>query len=190
MHASGQQRALIVLLATEGLQNKDIAERVGLDRHQVSLWQERFLDGGTDALRMHSPRSRRPATTTAAPRVVRTFPSFQQLTRAPASDAGGQSRKLNRRARHVIANLSSALLMRYQPTRCAVETPPTALSARMTGTLIWDGLVRVVKRRMSSSLLSRGCRDHIRAATPEARALAPEVPPSVMTWFAPKPVVS
>ena len=60
-----QQRALVVLLAAEGRQNKDIAVQVGLDRRQVALWRQRFLDGGIDALRKDAPRSGRPATVTA-----------------------------------------------------------------------------------------------------------------------------
>ena len=40
-----QQRALVVLLAAKGLQNKDIAVEAGLDRRQVALWRQRFLDG-------------------------------------------------------------------------------------------------------------------------------------------------
>lgn len=60
-----QQRALVVLLAAEGRQNKDIAVEAGLDRRQVALWRERFLNGGIDALRKDAPRSGRPATITA-----------------------------------------------------------------------------------------------------------------------------
>ena len=60
-----QQRARVVLLATQGLQNKDIALQVGLDRRQVALWRQRFLDGGIDALRKDAPRTGRPATVTA-----------------------------------------------------------------------------------------------------------------------------
>ncbi len=60
-----QQRALVGLLAAEGLQNKDIAVHVGLARRQVAMWRERFLVGGIDALRKDSPRSGRPATITA-----------------------------------------------------------------------------------------------------------------------------
>ena len=56
-----QQRARIVLLAAKGLQNKDIAAEVGLDRRQVAMWRQRFLDGGIDALRKDAPRSGRPA---------------------------------------------------------------------------------------------------------------------------------
>ena len=52
-----QQRACIVLLAAKGMQNKDIAVEVGLDRRQVALWRERFLVGGIDALRKDAPRS-------------------------------------------------------------------------------------------------------------------------------------
>tara|TARA_B100001105_G_scaffold171903_1_gene138400 strand:+ start:19543 stop:19848 length:306 start_codon:yes stop_codon:yes gene_type:complete len=60
-----QQRALVVLLAAQGRQNKDIAVEAGLDRRQVALWRERFLSGGIDALRKDAPRSGRPATITA-----------------------------------------------------------------------------------------------------------------------------
>jgi DNA-binding NarL/FixJ family response regulator len=41
-----QQRARIILLAAKGMQNKDIAAEVGLDRRQVALWRARFLEGG------------------------------------------------------------------------------------------------------------------------------------------------
>ena len=60
-----QQRALVVLLAAQGLQNKQIAVEAGLDRRQVALWRQRFVDGGIDALRKDAPRSGRPATVTA-----------------------------------------------------------------------------------------------------------------------------
>ena len=60
-----QQRALVVLLAAEGRQNKDIAIEAGLDRRQVALWRQRFLAGGIDALRKDASRSGRPATITA-----------------------------------------------------------------------------------------------------------------------------
>jgi transposase len=60
-----QQRAQVILLAADGLQNKDIAVGVGLDRRQVALWRQRFLEGGVDALRKDAPRSGRPATITA-----------------------------------------------------------------------------------------------------------------------------
>jgi len=36
------QRARIVLLAAEGMQNKDIASQVGVGRVQVSRWRERW----------------------------------------------------------------------------------------------------------------------------------------------------
>jgi transposase len=60
-----QQRALVILLAAEGMQNKDIAAQAALDRRQVALWRQRFLDGGIDALRKDAPRSGRPATVRA-----------------------------------------------------------------------------------------------------------------------------
>ena len=60
-----RQRALVVLLAAKGWQNKEIAVKAGLDRRQVALWRQRFLDGGIAALGKDAPRSGRPATVTA-----------------------------------------------------------------------------------------------------------------------------
>ena len=60
-----QQRARVILLAARGLQNKDIAVEVALDRRQVALWRQRFLEGGIDALRQDAPRSGRTPTVTA-----------------------------------------------------------------------------------------------------------------------------
>lgn len=39
----------MILLVAEGPQNKDIAIQVELDRRQVALWRQPFLDGGTPA---------------------------------------------------------------------------------------------------------------------------------------------
>jgi DNA-binding CsgD family transcriptional regulator len=38
------QRARIVLLAAQGLQNKDIAEQLGIGRVQVARWRERYVE--------------------------------------------------------------------------------------------------------------------------------------------------
>ena len=65
VEARVRQRALVILLAAEGWQNKDIAVEAGLDRRQVALWRQRFVDGGIDALRQDAPRTGRPATVTA-----------------------------------------------------------------------------------------------------------------------------
>jgi FixJ family two-component response regulator len=40
------QRAQIVLLAAQGMQNKDIAEQLGIGRVQVARWRERYLQSG------------------------------------------------------------------------------------------------------------------------------------------------
>ena len=53
------------MLSAEGWQNKYVALQVGLDRRQVAVWRQRFLDGGIAALRKDAPRSGRPATFTA-----------------------------------------------------------------------------------------------------------------------------
>jgi FixJ family two-component response regulator len=43
------QRARIVLLAAQGLQNKDIAEQLSVGRVQVARWRERYMESGVGA---------------------------------------------------------------------------------------------------------------------------------------------
>lgn len=66
VEARVQQRARVILLAAEGWQNKDIAEEVKLDRRQVALWRQRFLDGGLQALLQDAMRSGRTPSVSSA----------------------------------------------------------------------------------------------------------------------------
>lgn len=54
------QRARMVLLAAQGMRNKDIAEQLDMGRAQVSRWRERFaqwrLAGITNELPRGAPR--------------------------------------------------------------------------------------------------------------------------------------
>lgn len=54
-------RAKIVLLAAEGLENKQIGERVDLPRQVVSKWRKRFFDERVAGLQ-DRPRRGRPPT--------------------------------------------------------------------------------------------------------------------------------
>ena len=54
------QRAQIVLLAAQGLQNKDIAEQLGIGRVQVARWRERFLEFGLQGIERDLPRGAPP----------------------------------------------------------------------------------------------------------------------------------
>jgi transposase len=54
------QRAQIVLMAAQGLQNKDIAEQLGIGRVQVSRWRERYLEGGLQGIERDLPRGAPP----------------------------------------------------------------------------------------------------------------------------------
>ncbi|MFO0146417.1 MAG: helix-turn-helix domain-containing protein, partial [Betaproteobacteria bacterium] len=44
------QRARIVLLAAQGLQNKQIAEQLGIGRVQVARWRDRYLQAGLEGI--------------------------------------------------------------------------------------------------------------------------------------------
>lgn len=39
-----RQRSKIILLAADGLSNKDISQQVNLHRNNVSIWRKRYLD--------------------------------------------------------------------------------------------------------------------------------------------------
>lgn len=66
------QRAQIVLLAAQGLQNKDIAEHLGIGRVQVARWRERYLESGLEGIERDLPRG--------APPVKVDVPKLVELT--------------------------------------------------------------------------------------------------------------
>jgi len=63
-HNTPQQvvlRCRIVLLAVEGLSNRQVAKRLGVSKDTAGLWRERFTSGGPDALRkIKKGRGRKP----------------------------------------------------------------------------------------------------------------------------------
>ena len=54
------QRAQIVLLAAQGLQNKDVAEQLGIGRVQIARWRERYLECGLQGIERDLPRGAPP----------------------------------------------------------------------------------------------------------------------------------
>jgi transposase len=50
------QRRRIILLAAEGMQNKEIAERLGVAPRMAALWRERFRELGVEGLMKDAPR--------------------------------------------------------------------------------------------------------------------------------------
>src|SRR5438552_4047809 len=46
------QRATIILLAFCGMDNQDIAQRVGLERHQIGIWRRRWQAAFNDLIRI------------------------------------------------------------------------------------------------------------------------------------------
>jgi transposase len=53
-------RAKIVLLAAEGLENQEIAERLGTSRQTVGMWRQRYIDKGRAGIEKDAPRGGRP----------------------------------------------------------------------------------------------------------------------------------
>jgi transposase len=60
------RRAGIVLLAADGLDNRQIAEMMGVGRIQVGRWRERYAVGGLKAIEQDLPRGGRKPTVDAA----------------------------------------------------------------------------------------------------------------------------
>ena len=55
------QRALVVLLASEGKTNGQIGAELGMSRQKAGRWRERYLDGGLAGLAQDRPgRGRKP----------------------------------------------------------------------------------------------------------------------------------
>src|ERR1700748_1339741 len=58
------ERARVVLLAAEGLENKQIVRRMGITPEKAARWRKRFLAGGIAALQKDAPRPGRTRTIT------------------------------------------------------------------------------------------------------------------------------
>lgn len=87
------RRAQIVLLAAEGMQNDQIARRVGVGRVQVGRWRTRYAQDGWAAVAQDRPRGGRPVEVDAAEIVrltTRTQPAAAThwSTRSLAEQAG------------------------------------------------------------------------------------------------------
>ena len=54
-------RAKILLLAAEGVENKDIAAQLGINVKTVALWRNRFIDSGIPGIEKDAPRGGRKA---------------------------------------------------------------------------------------------------------------------------------
>ena len=59
------ERARVVLLAAEGLENKEIARRMNMTPEKAARWRNRFLTGGIAALEKDAPRPGRTRRTQA-----------------------------------------------------------------------------------------------------------------------------
>lgn len=75
------ERAQIVLLAAEGMQDKQIAARLGIDRITASNWRNRYLERGYDGLVKDAPRGGRPKDEAKVQEVV------ERTTQSKPSDA-------------------------------------------------------------------------------------------------------
>jgi DNA-directed RNA polymerase specialized sigma24 family protein len=57
VRAASSQRALIVLFASEGVRNAEIAEQVGVSRPTVNRWRARYVEAGVEGWLMRIGRA-------------------------------------------------------------------------------------------------------------------------------------
>jgi transposase len=96
------QRVRIVLLAAAGLQNKDIAEQLGIGRVQVGRWRDRFAERGLAGIEQDLPRG-------APPRKVDVAQLVELTTQSPPEAATHWStRKMG-----AVLGLSPSTVMRH-----------------------------------------------------------------------------
>ena len=96
------QRARIVLLAAQGLQNKDIAEHLGVGRVQVSRWRERYVEFGLEGIERDLPRGAPPVKVDVAKLVELTTQS------APQAATHWSTRKMG-----TLLGVSASTVMRH-----------------------------------------------------------------------------
>ncbi|MBC7783215.1 MAG: IS630 family transposase [Burkholderiales bacterium] len=95
------QRAKMILLAGEGLQDKQIAAIVAVRRQAVALWRGRWLDLGIDGIAKDAPRGGRHRTARSAAKVRAII---QRTTQATPPDATHWSTNSMARAEGVSAS--------------------------------------------------------------------------------------
>ena len=96
------QRAHVVLLAALGLQNKEIAEQLGIGRVQVARWRERYLQAGLEGIERDLPRG--------APPVKVDVAKLVELTTQATPEAGTHwsTRKMG-----LVLGVSASTVMRH-----------------------------------------------------------------------------
>jgi transposase len=91
------QRARIVLMAAEGLENQVIGERLGITRQKAGRWRDRFAEQGIDGIQNDAPRSGRPPAiskckkTRTANLTQRQIPQSGRWTRRKMAQVSGLS---------------------------------------------------------------------------------------------------
>jgi transposase len=98
------ERARIVLLAAAGLQDKQIAAKLGIMPEKAARWRNRFLDGGLEALEKDAPRPGRTATITAA--------QIQEVVRKTTQDKPTNATHWSTRSMAEAAGLSEKTVRR------------------------------------------------------------------------------
>lgn len=95
------QRAQMVLLAADGLQNKEIADRLGVDRMQVARWRQRYLEHRLAGIERDLPRGAPPVKVDVARLVELTTQSKPESathwsTRSMAAEMGVSAASVSR----------------------------------------------------------------------------------------------
>jgi transposase len=95
-------RAKIILMAGQGLQNKQIASQLGVGRIQVARWRKRYLESGVKGIERDLPRGAPPLKIDVAELVRLTTQT------KPESSSSWSTRKMG-----AVMGVSSSTIMRH-----------------------------------------------------------------------------
>ena len=82
-----RERSRIVLLATEGLTNKEIAAELGIDANKVGRWRRRYADAGLAGIEKERPRGGNHGGKDSGEQARLRAKVIEATTRAPPKDA-------------------------------------------------------------------------------------------------------
>jgi transposase len=98
------QRARIVLLASEGRQDKEIGDALGLTRQKAGRWRKRFLEWGIEGLKKDAPRPGRKKGISAA--------QIAEIVRRTTNDTPPTATHWSTRSMSVVSGVSAATVGR------------------------------------------------------------------------------
>ena len=121
-------RAKIVLLSTDGFENKQIAKQLGVSRQLVARWRTRFLERGIPGIEKDAPRPGRKPTVSNE--------KVQQIIRKTTREKPPNATHWSRRTMAAEAGVSASMASR--PIVSRPSSSATTRASPRNSTISWD----------------------------------------------------